>query len=177
MDRGESRTRRGGRAVAAGATGASLSLLAHCAGGGATPGVPLLALSLLGPAVFGAWAGARPWSPTRVLVALAGGQALAHLALGMAVAAPASASDGRRMLGCHLLGTLVTLVLLRRADAAARWLRTGLAGLLRRPALRVAAPARRAVPALPATTSALHGLTLARSSRRRGPPMAVLPAA
>ncbi|WP_344858106.1 hypothetical protein [Amycolatopsis ultiminotia] len=155
---------------------ASLAVTAHAVADG---GLPDTALTLLLTALFGWTATAlagRARGPLATIAVLGAGQLVMHLVLttlsGHEHGAAAGRPDGWTMTAAHAIATLVTALLLARADAmllsVLRVLRAILPALTRPLPVRSAAGAP--LPSRPAAAATLLQIDLRRVRRRRGPP-------
>lgn len=176
--------------VARGSAVAAVALLlaaaGHTAAAGAAPAVgPLPVAGALLVLVGCVLASERSWTPPRLLVALAGVQAVSHLVLsgpsgpldprlaGLVRAAHThahGAAGSPTMLLAHVLAAAAAALLLARVDAAVTtlWhlLRHALGGLH----LQLVPLALASGPAMPALTTSARGRSAARAPSRRGPP-------
>ncbi|WP_184784780.1 hypothetical protein [Amycolatopsis jiangsuensis] len=155
---------------------ASLAVTAHAVADG---GLPDTALTLLLTALLGWTATAlagRARGPLATIAVLGGGQLLMHLVLttlsGHEHGSAPGRPDGWAMTATHAIATLVTALLLARADAmllgVLHALRTILPALPR--PLPVPAAAGAPLPPRPAEATTLLQTDLRRIRRRRGPP-------
>lgn len=167
-----------------GVSSAALAVTAHVIGDGE---VPDTAMTLLLTVLIGwnaAALAAKARGPLATIVDLGAGQVVMHLVLSslsshelrhdvLAQSGPTPASGGLAMTAAHVVATLVTAVLLAKADG----LLLGVLGCLRAlvPFILRALPVPAAVPApalaRPAGPGHLVGVDLRRVHGRRGPPL------
>ncbi|GAB3913741.1 hypothetical protein GCM10029964_123770 [Kibdelosporangium lantanae] len=160
---------------------AALAVGAHGLAGGGTPDTALAVMLT----VIVAWAGTsvagRHKGPFAVLMALGTAQLAMHLVLNfvmpehpghvghMAHHAPALAPGA--MWATHITATLLTALLLAKADAALRVIASTIRGLLPPPVFQAVTPGAYALPALPTHLSHMLQVVLRKVHARRGPPV------
>jgi hypothetical protein len=155
-----------------------LAIAAHGMAGGSTPDTALAVLLTM----LVAWAGTsiadRRQGPVAVLVALGTAQLAMHLVLTYVVPwhvehheAPV---DPAAMWATHILATLVTGLLLTKADTALSVVGSAiqlLRGLLEAPVFPVVPAAIHALPASPHRSGHMLQVVLRKVCGRRGPPL------
>ncbi|RKS75508.1 hypothetical protein CLV35_1978 [Motilibacter peucedani] len=160
------------RTLSSVATCTALALGGHVLGGGPVAGPRAALLVALGPALFCTLVASARWTGPRLLVALAGAQATAHLLL--AVAEPHDAMGSLlQMLAWHAVGTLLTAAALVHAELLADAVAGAVGSLayaVRRPAPETVAGATgRCVP-VASRGWVPRALLLTAGAPRRGPP-------
>jgi hypothetical protein len=157
---------------------AALAVGAHGMAGGGTPDTALAVLLT----VIVAWAGTsvagRYKGLFAVVIALGTAQMAMHLVLNFAVpehpghmghhAPPVSPGA---MWATHVTATLLTALLLAKADAALHLIASTIRALLRPPVFRAVTPGAHALPASPTHLSHMLQVVLRKVHARRGPPV------